>query len=65
MSESEVEKKIFSAIESGDVVLLRTALAEKPNVNVVDENLMTPLQHAAYKGNKDMVQILLDHVRHP
>lgn len=55
------EKKIFDAIEKNDVVLLKDLLTEKPlNVNVLDENKMTPLQHAAYKGNKDIVQILLD-----
>ena len=59
---TETEKKIFTAIESGDDALLRAALDDHPNVNIIDENLMTPLQHAAYKGNKDMVQILLDYV---
>uniref|UniRef100_A0A182YKR0 Uncharacterized protein n=1 Tax=Anopheles stephensi TaxID=30069 RepID=A0A182YKR0_ANOST len=32
----------------------------KSCVDFVDENGMTPLQHAAYKGNKEAVQLLLD-----
>lgn len=55
-------KNIFTAIESGDAIMLRTLLSEQIDVNIVDENLMTPLQHAAYKGNKEMVQMLLDYV---
>lgn len=59
---SNTEKKLFEAIEKNDVVLLKTLLAEVKNVNIIDENSMTPLQHAAYKGNKEIVQILLDQV---
>ncbi|XP_045474215.1 ankyrin repeat and MYND domain-containing protein 2 isoform X1 [Harmonia axyridis] len=58
---SETEKKVFEAIEKNDVILLKTLLPELENPNVMDENSMTPLQHAAYKGNKEIVQLLLDH----
>lgn len=58
----DVRRQIFGAIEKNNVVVLKTLLAEIKNVNFVDENSMTPLQHAAYKGNKEMVQILLDQV---
>ncbi|XP_030760414.1 ankyrin repeat and MYND domain-containing protein 2 [Sitophilus oryzae] len=58
---SPAEKKIFEAIENNDSVVLKALLTEKPqNVNILDENKMTPLQHAAYKGNKEIVQTLLD-----
>lgn len=57
-----IQRKIFSAIEKNDVVRLKAFLTEINNVNFVDENSMTPLQHAAYKGNKEIVQILLDQV---
>lgn len=59
---SESEKRIFDAIVKNDVSAMSALLVGKQNVNIVDENLMTPLQHAAYKGNKEMVQILLDQV---
>ncbi|ERL90775.1 ankyrin repeat and MYND domain-containing protein 2 [Dendroctonus ponderosae] len=53
--------KIFQAIAQGDVVLLKALLAEGPHIaNSLDENKMTPLQHAAYKGSREMVQVLLD-----
>lgn len=58
----ETEKKLFEAIEKNDVVLLKTLITEVKSVNIVDENSMTPLQHAAYKGNKEIVQMLLDQV---
>jgi len=57
---SDSEKRIFEAIEKNDVDLLKTLLVDKQNVNIFDENSMTPLQHAAYKGNKEMVQMFLD-----
>lgn len=60
---SSTEKSIFEAIEKNDVSLLKTLLLDKQNINIVDENLMTPLQYAAYKGNKEMLQLLLDQVR--
>lgn len=56
----EQEKKIFEAVEKEDLTLLKMLLVDKQNVNIFDENLMTPLQHAAYKGNKEIVQLLLD-----
>lgn len=59
---NETAKKIFKAIEDNDAVLLTTILSEHPNVNVLDENSMSPLQLAAYKGNKELVQLLLDYV---
>lgn len=63
-SMSDNEKKVFEAIVNNDAVLLKGLLTENPqNVNILDENQMTPLQHAAYKGNKELVQILLDQVR--
>ncbi|XP_050304527.1 ankyrin repeat and MYND domain-containing protein 2 [Anthonomus grandis grandis] len=58
---SSTEKKIFEAVTNNDAGLLKNALSENSNVNIFDENRITPLQHAAYKGNKEIVQILLDH----
>ncbi|KAL1490959.1 hypothetical protein ABEB36_011628 [Hypothenemus hampei] len=55
------EKKVFEAINNNDSVLLKVLLTENPQyVNILDENRMTPLQHAAYKGNKELVRTLLD-----
>lgn len=57
------EREIFNAIESNDMALLKTLLSHK-DVDIFDENLMTPLQHACYKGNLEMVQLFLDKVKH-
>ncbi|XP_038215664.1 ankyrin repeat and MYND domain-containing protein 2 [Zerene cesonia] len=55
------EKTIFTTIAQGDVTEFKNILAQhKGSVDFLDENGMTALQHAAYKGCKDMVQLLLD-----
>ncbi|KAM3963018.1 LOW QUALITY PROTEIN: ankyrin repeat and MYND domain-containing protein 2 [Aphomia sociella] len=55
------EKTIFDAIAQNDLPEFKNILAQhKGGVDFFDENGMTALQHAAYKGNKDMVQLLLD-----
>lgn len=60
---TEVEKDIFAKIANNDVNGLKnTLLQQKMKVDIYDENGMTPLQHAAYKGNKEIVQMLLDQV---
>ncbi|CAG9114767.1 unnamed protein product [Plutella xylostella] len=58
---SLAEKNIFDAIAQEDLTEFKNILAQhKGKVDFFDENGMTALQHAAYKGNKDMVQLLLD-----
>ncbi|XP_055606813.1 ankyrin repeat and MYND domain-containing protein 2 [Uranotaenia lowii] len=58
---SAKEKEIFDRISKNEISELKMVLAQfKQSVDFVDENGMTPLQHAAYKGNKDAVQMLLD-----
>jgi ankyrin repeat protein len=58
---SEVEKDIFAKISSNDINGLKNVLLQhKMKVDIYDENGMTPLQHAAYKGNKEIVQMLID-----
>lgn len=60
---SPAEKTIFDAIAQNNLDDFKSILAQhKGSVDFNDENGMTALQHAAYKGNKDMVQLLLDRV---
>ena len=55
---------IFSRVSADNAAgVLELLNEDKERVNNVDEHGMTPLQHAAYKGNKAMCQILLDYVR--
>lgn len=57
------EKTIFDAIAANDLDTFTILLGQhKDSVDFFDENGMSVLQHAAYKGNKDMVQLLLDRV---
>ncbi|KAL7050097.1 hypothetical protein ACKWTF_003955 [Chironomus riparius] len=58
---SELQKEIFSCIAKSDVDELKKKLsAYNGSIDFTDDNGMTPLQHASYKGNKEGVQLLLD-----
>lgn len=58
-----LEGKIFEAISNSNVAELKSLIFQfKKKVDFYDENGMTPLQYAAYKGSKEMVQMLLDQV---
>ncbi|XP_055376968.1 ankyrin repeat and MYND domain-containing protein 2 [Condylostylus longicornis] len=58
---NEFQSKIFEKISKNEVDDFKALLAVcKDTVNFVDKNGMTPLQHACYKGNKEIVQMLLD-----
>lgn len=60
---TDVQKSIIESIPKGDVGELKTLLTQlQGTADFVDENGMTPLQHACYKGNTELVQILLDQV---
>lgn len=62
LTNKDMEKNIFGAIDKNEFDLLKTYFVFQQNVDILDENLMTPLQHACYKGNKEIVQFLLDQV---
>uniref|UniRef100_A0A8C0TD86 Ankyrin repeat and MYND domain-containing protein 2 n=1 Tax=Canis lupus familiaris TaxID=9615 RepID=A0A8C0TD86_CANLF len=56
------EKELLEVIAKGTVQEAGTLLASKNvHVNCLDENGMTPLMHAAYKGKLDMCKLLLRH----
>ncbi|XP_011502049.1 PREDICTED: ankyrin repeat and MYND domain-containing protein 2 [Ceratosolen solmsi marchali] len=58
----QLQKEIFNKISSNKTDDLKTILAaNKVKVDFIDENGMSPLQHACYKGNREIVQMLLDH----
>ncbi|KAI8123451.1 hypothetical protein FF38_08854 [Lucilia cuprina] len=57
----DINKQIFDKLAANDKDGFKQLIAQvKGGVNFVDENGMTPLQHACCKGNKEAVQILLD-----
>lgn len=58
-----LQQDIFDKITKNDVGGLKFLLSQLTDtVDFVDENGMTPLQHACYKGNVESVQMLLDQV---
>ncbi|XP_050095972.1 ankyrin repeat and MYND domain-containing protein 2 [Anopheles aquasalis] len=58
---SEEHRAIFDRIAKNENSELRLLLSQlRGSVDFVDENGMTPLQHAAYKGNNETLQLLLD-----
>jgi len=60
---NDEQRKIFDAITNNNINELRVYLGIfKENIDFIDENGMTPLQHACFKGNKEAVQLLLDQV---
>lgn len=61
---SALEKDIFDKISKNDAGGLKFLLSQLTGTTVdfTDENGMTPLQHACYKGNVECVQMLLDQV---
>lgn len=60
---NDLRIEIFEKISNNKTEDLKAILAaNKMKVDFVDENRMSPLQHACYKGNKEIVQMLLDHV---
>lgn len=58
----DLQKKVFDCVAKNNVSELKVLLNNFQG-DVFDEHGMTPLQHAAYKGNKEIVQLLLDQVR--
>ncbi|KAG7268161.1 hypothetical protein CRUP_002165 [Coryphaenoides rupestris] len=59
---SSTEREMFGVITAGNVQEASRLLGCKDvRVNCLDENGMTPLMHAAYKGKADMCRLLLQH----
>lgn len=59
---TQEEKELLEVIGKGTVREAGTLLSSKNvHVNCLDENGMTPLMHAAYKGKLEMCKLLLRH----
>uniref|UniRef100_A0A131Y2N7 Putative mynd zn-finger and ankyrin repeat protein n=2 Tax=Ixodes ricinus TaxID=34613 RepID=A0A131Y2N7_IXORI len=56
---SDTEKELYKAVQAGDLAEARTLL-NKVRIDCLDEHGMTPLQHAAYRGNYDMCKLFLE-----
>ncbi len=51
---------LHDAARSGDMAMLRQALADNPNVNETDNDLLTPLHWACARGHHGVARSLLD-----
>ncbi|GAA6087845.1 ankyrin repeat and MYND domain-containing protein 2-like [Tachysurus ichikawai] len=59
---TSAEKEMLQVAAAGDVQEATRLLNSKEvRVNCLDENGMTPLMHAAYKGRADLCRLLLQH----
>ncbi|KAH7958336.1 hypothetical protein HPB49_000875 [Dermacentor silvarum] len=56
---TDAEKELYKAIQAGDVSEART-LVNRVRIDCLDEHGMTPLQHAAYRGNYDLCKLFLE-----
>lgn len=60
---SEMEKLVFEKLTSNDTNAFQQLVTQlKGGVNFIDDNGMSPLQHACCKGNKNAVEVLLNMV---
>ncbi|XP_001641900.2 ankyrin repeat and MYND domain-containing protein 2 isoform X1 [Nematostella vectensis] len=59
---NETEKQLIKHINKGSIAESKAILSsDGVNVNCTDESGMTPLMHAAYKGQIEIVELLLAH----
>lgn len=58
---NDLQRDIFDSIGKADIPRLKQNLVGlKTSIDFYDDTGMTPLQHAAFKGNKEAVQLILD-----
>ncbi|PIK57391.1 putative ankyrin repeat and MYND domain-containing protein 2 [Apostichopus japonicus] len=59
---SDSERVLFENVQNDNVILIKELLSKDDvNVNCLDDHGMTPLQNAAFKGNKDVCELLISH----
>lgn len=62
-NQNEVETLVFKYIAENKYNELKSLFGQnKIKADIYDNDGMTPLQHACYKGNKDIVELLLEQV---
>lgn len=59
---SAAEEQIFAAIKDKDINKVRSIISsnERINLNCMDEDELTPLQHACHTGNYELAKLLID-----
>lgn len=56
----EVQRQLLDRLAKADTSGFKQLLVGCQNVNFVDDNGMSCLAHASFKGNREAVQLLLD-----
>ena len=59
LSGFSVAGSLHEAAKDGDLGKVKGLIAEGSDVNVSDENALTPLHLAAYRGHKDIAELLI------
>ena len=59
-AESDIDKAFLEACELQDLDQVKILVRQGANINVYDENKATGLQFAAYSGNHDLAEYLLN-----
>ncbi|XP_070536032.1 ankyrin repeat and MYND domain-containing protein 2-like [Ptychodera flava] len=63
---TELERDLYEYINSGAIDKVKDVLSQKGvRVDCYDDHGMTPLQHAAFKGSKELCELLLAHGADP
>ena len=57
---SEKKNDLIEAINSKKINLVRKLLNDGVDVNCIDHTGMSPLQHACYKGELDIMRLLIE-----
>ena len=60
-SAKPLEKELKESVNNKNIENVRRLLAEGVAVDCLDDDGMTPLQHAAYKADLEMCELLLRH----
>lgn len=60
---SKPEEKLFEAINDKDLTKVESILRDNPNINLncLDKDQLTPLQHACHTGNFELAKLLIYH----
>ena len=60
MTQDELNKKLFEAVDNENITEIKSLLNQGANVNVREKDGQTPLHYAAYLNNINIAKLLID-----